>query len=140
MKCAVSFFNLKSLFVYEKLPQFRACVCACVCVCVFVCVCVCVWVSQRGLFLFYMFGENVVVRLCAQMCMCANICVCVYVCVAIINWGIRLKLQNPESALRCQNANNGAMISHILGKFFIDKDVQSELFFSAAHAITKCEM
>jgi len=33
-----------------------------------VCVGVCVWVSQGGLFIFYLFDEDVVVRHCAEEC------------------------------------------------------------------------
>ena len=66
---------------------------------------VCVCVSQGGFFIFYLFDENVVVRLCAEECVCVCeyvcMCVCVCVCVAIISWGNRLKLQKPESAVRC---------------------------------------
>ena len=57
------------------------------------------YVSQGGLFIFYLFDEDVVVRLCAEECVCVSMCVCVYVCVAIISWGNRLKLQKPESAV-----------------------------------------
>ena len=58
-----------------------------------------VCVSQGGFFIFYLFDEDVVVRLCAEECVCVSMCVCVYVCVAIISWGNRLKLQKPESAV-----------------------------------------
>ena len=41
------------------------------------CVCVCVWVSQGGLFISYLFDEDVVMRLCAEECLCVGVCVCV---------------------------------------------------------------
>ena len=59
---------------------------------------------------------------------------------AIISWGKRLKLQKPESAVWCLNANNDEMISHILGKLIMGRDLQCELSFSAAHAMTKYEV
>ena len=43
---------------------------------VHVCVCVSVW-SQGGLFIFYLFDEEVVVRLCAEECVCEYVCMCV---------------------------------------------------------------
>ena len=81
-----------------------------------------------------------VVRLCAEECVCEYVCMCMCVCVAIISWGNRLKLQKPESAVWCPNANNDEMISHILGKLIMGRDLQCELSFSAAHAMTKYEV
>ena len=36
-----------------------------------------VCVSQGGFFIFYLFDEDVVVRLCAEECVCEYVCMCV---------------------------------------------------------------
>ena len=105
-------------------------------------VCLCVGVAGRPFHLLFVRRVCCGAALCSKVCVCKYVCMCVCVCLcaAIISWGNRLKLQKPESAVRCPNANNDEMISHILGKLIMGRDLQWELSFSAAHAMTKYEV
>ena len=160
-------------YLFDEYVVVRLCAEECVCVCVCVCVCMCVCVAVRPFHLF-IFEEDVGLRHCAESSFSfASVCVCVLHrvafkdCFAALKGIPRVEFKDSVTAsvfmfwqrYVCRTGwthgwfatsftrsyvgsrvCNDEMISHILGKLIMGRDLQCELSFSAAHAMTKYEV